>query len=150
MSMEERFTQTKTQREWHTGCRLLLASVLILIANGYCHAQAFQDVSESSGLAHAPASPASHQDVPGWLSVAWVDFNSDGWVDILLHTYAGGVWNSDLYRNKGAEDPQNVTFAYSGSIEGLGAWGDFDNDGFIDMFGNGKNLIRTLREILDS
>ena len=139
MRIAKQFEQNQTRWGRCLGYRLLVAGAVILIANGYCWAQAFTDVSDSVGLAHAPASPSSHLEVPGHLTVHWIDFDNDGWVDIVLPS--GDLSQINIYRNNGAADPCNVTFSYFGDIAGLGAWGDFDNDGFLDMFGNGKVLF---------
>ncbi len=55
---------------------------------------------------------------------AFGDFNVDGWVDI----YAGGK----LYRNEAGR--RFVHVENSNLPGGEGIWGDFDNDGFPDLF----------------
>ena len=67
-------------------------------------------------------------------SVAWGDYDNDGFLDILLTGYdnSGGV--SKIYHNNG-----NNTFTEQTSISltGVGGgsivWGDYDNDGDIDI-----------------
>ena len=53
---------------------------------------------------------------------AWVDYDSDGWVD--LHD---GV---TLWRNQGGAGFTAVTTVSSGNS----LWADFDNDGFLDVY----------------
>src|SRR5881396_2785674 len=70
---------------------------------------------------------------------AFVDYDNDGYVDLFVANFNG---NNYLYHNE-----RNGTFkaVTTGEIanEGVGesygvAWGDFDNDGFADLFvGNG-------------
>jgi len=68
-------------------------------------------------------------------SVAWGDYDNDGDLDILL-TGATGSYNdfiSEIYKNNG-----NNTFARQGiSLTGVHyssvAWGDYDNDGDLDI-----------------
>src|ERR1041385_908672 len=66
--------------------------------------------------------------------LAWGDFNNDGFQDLFVSTRTGG---SLLYSNNG-----NGTFSrvLSGPIPADAnncfgaAWGDYDNDGFLDLF----------------
>jgi hypothetical protein len=88
----------------------------------------FEDRSGPSGLAMQPLSVnASH-----------ADFDNDGRLDVLL---LRGGWEApyrmSLLRNKGEGVFEDVTFA-AGLAEPIashsGAWGDFDNDGLVDLF----------------
>src|SRR5207249_3790180 len=70
-------------------------------------------------------------------AVAWGDYNGDGYLDFALtgRTSLGRV--TRIYRNNG-----NGTFAgIDGNIPGLEssrlAWGDYDNDGDLDLFVTG-------------
>jgi hypothetical protein len=81
-------------------------------------------------------------DLGHFLSCAWVDYDNDGWLDLFV-TYdpptalpATAVKNR-LYRNLGDGSFVRVT---TGSLvtdyanAGGAAWGDYDNDGFPDVF----------------
>jgi len=70
-------------------------------------------------------------------SVAWRDYNNDGYLDILLTGYTSYYQNSritKIYRNNG-----NNTFTEQTDIPltninfGSVAWGDYDNDGYLDI-----------------
>lgn len=84
----------------------------------------FTDVSDSAGIT-VDGSTANH--------VLWVDFNSDGFVDLFQPSL--GV--SYLYKNNG-----DGTFDEVSSKAGIGyemytngaVWFDADNDGFADLF----------------
>ncbi|HXF99214.1 MAG TPA: FG-GAP-like repeat-containing protein [Bacteroidota bacterium] len=98
-----------------------LASLLLLMFAGLATAQTFRDVSDSVGL-----------PVPGGLGYAgvWIDYNEDGWPDIL-----GEANTSFVYRNNG-----NGTFTDVTATSGLAGYaiisesvGDFDNDGWQDL-----------------
>jgi hypothetical protein len=94
----------------------------------------FEDRSASAGLAEQVYA----------LNVARADFDNDGHLDVLL---LRGGWEKpmrlSLLRNKGGGTFEDVTVA-----AGLGepiatesaAWGDYDNDGLIDLFVCGEYL----------
>jgi len=72
----------------------------------------------------------------------WVDYDNDGWLDI----FAGGETeflgsNSELWRNNGDGTFTVNTNGFLGGLNwGLGAWGDINNDGYLDfVYGGGVN-----------
>jgi hypothetical protein len=68
-------------------------------------------------------------------SVAWGDYDNDGNLDILLTGYAGpSNYISKIYKNNGnntftEQTGISLTGVYNSSV----AWGDYDNDGFLDI-----------------
>jgi uncharacterized delta-60 repeat protein len=79
------------------------------------------------------------------LGSAWGDYNNDGFDDLLVVNYANT--NNFLFKNNG-----NKTFTRNsasvidtdGSDSNTGSWGDYDNDGLLDLFvanNSGKNLL---------
>jgi hypothetical protein len=70
-------------------------------------------------------------------SLAWGDYNNDGYLDIFISRGTDVAMRQTLYRNKG-----NGTFVDATDQAGLGAinndrgaaWGDFDNDGYLDLY----------------
>jgi hypothetical protein len=65
-------------------------------------------------------------------SVAWGDFDNDGWMDLIVNGAEPANKNARLWRNTGS----NVflsTGAHFGTINGSVAWGDADNDGVLDL-----------------
>ena len=81
------------------------------------------------------------EDLDHFVSGTWVDYDNDGWLDLFVtilgpgSTASGGVFNR-LYRNQGDGTFVKVT---TGSLvtqtgnAGGAAWGDYDNDGFLDV-----------------
>jgi hypothetical protein len=88
----------------------------------------FADRTESAGLADQVAA----------LNAKQADFDNDGWLDILLMR---GAWElprrPSLLRNNGDGTFTDVTIK-SGVAAPIatqgGAWGDYDNDGWLDLY----------------
>lgn len=103
------------------------ASFYVNLGNGK-----FEDRSETSGLS----------DQVYALNVTRADFDNDGNLDVLL---LRGGWEKpmrmSLLRNLGNSTFEDVTIS-SGMNEWIAsetaAWGDYDNDGLIDVFVGGE------------
>jgi hypothetical protein len=72
----------------------------------------------------------------------WADYNNDGWPDLWVGTI---LWTGNfaadghnfLYRNEGNGSFSvitNTSITSSTLAGGAGVWGDYDNDGFLDLF----------------
>jgi len=76
-------------------------------------------------------------------SVAWGDYDSDGDLDILLTGfYASGGHSymiSNVYRNNGNSTFTDINAGLQGAYISSVAWGDYDNDGDLDILLTGKN-----------
>ncbi len=89
-----------------------------------------------------------------WGSVAWGDYDRDGDLDILLaggerYDYQGQAirFVTKLYRN------DNGVFTHVGAnlpgiFEGKAAWGDYDNDGDLDVLLAGYDGDMGLSKVL--
>jgi hypothetical protein len=91
----------------------------------------FTDVTQASGV-------GSTKNNRG---VIWGDYDNDGYLDLYV-VNSGSFKNNEanmLYRNRGDGTFENVT-AKAGvwaNVNGRGdgaAWGDFNNDGFLDLY----------------
>jgi alpha-tubulin suppressor-like RCC1 family protein len=71
-------------------------------------------------------------------SAAWGDFNNDGRLDILMTgNDSNGVPTIVLYRNDGNGVFTDTAANLPGLFVSGVAWGDYDNDGFLDFAANG-------------
>ncbi len=91
--------------------------------------------------------------LPGfyWGSAAWGDYDNDGDLDILLTGYSDlARRTTKLYRNNGPANPglgwnfDEVNAGLKGTRWGEAIWGDYDNDGDLDILltgysGGGKD-----------
>lgn len=120
-------------------------------------AKIFTDVTEQAGVAREHFAPIlDHQldNIMAWVcsvgaAAAASDFNNDGWIDLYVTNSRKGKPNY-LYRNNA-----DGTFTDVGQTAGVAAvngddgvstdcaWGDFDNDGWADLY-----LVRWGRDSL--
>ena len=66
-------------------------------------------------------------------SVAWGDFDNDGDLDILLTGESASGDISKIYRNNGNSTFTDINAGLPSIYYGSVAWGDFDNDGYLDI-----------------
>jgi hypothetical protein len=89
--------------------------------------------------------------VPNSTGCAWGDYDNDGWIDLFvcrLDNTFHQAFPSVLFRNEGngtftqiAQNPFTTDVGYATSC----GWGDYDNDGWLDLFvtdfGGGRNRL---------
>ena len=116
----------------------------------------FTDVTKSAGLAsfrqfEGPRSSQLPEDMGSGL--AWGDFDNDG-LDDLFVVSGGGALNlpdsqlapSVLYRNLGNGRFEKVQDFPDLRIRGMAAaWGDYNNDGWLDLVVTGYDTIMLFR-----
>ncbi len=75
-------------------------------------------------------------DLACWHPAAWGDYNNDGYPDVYVHQKGPQPANV-LYRNNGDGTFTRVlepTLQHTARAAMGGAWGDYDNDGHLDLF----------------
>ncbi len=72
-------------------------------------------------------------------AAAWGDYDNDGWLDILLTGYDPNDPITELWHNQGDGTFVKITTALPDVGEGAVAWGDYDNDGYLDLLLTGYN-----------
>ena len=80
----------------------------------------------------------------GYSAVAWGDYDNDGYLDILMTGFTSGTRVSKIYRNNGDETfTEQTSIPLSSIYNGSVAWGDYDNDGYLDIIltGNAESGI---------
>lgn len=72
-------------------------------------------------------------------SVAWGDYNNDGYIDILLTGKSNSNGISKIYQNNGKGNfIEQTNILLSGITYSSVAWGDYDSDGYLDILMNGN------------
>ncbi len=93
----------------------------------------FEDVTDAAGLLSFHPTQAA----------TWGDYDNDGWLDLYIGNESSRERHlCELYRNNGPDAGGLVTFtevAKEAGVEAAGlvkgvAWGDYDNDGRLDLF----------------
>jgi len=69
--------------------------------------------------------------------VAWGDYDNDGRLDLLmmgkLHVFSSDTKIARIYHNNGNDTFTDIAAGLPGGYEVNGAWGDYDNDGWLDI-----------------
>jgi hypothetical protein len=108
----------------------LIGLITLLLAPIWIHAQALEDVSGQVGV----------QNFFFSTNLAWGDYNNDGQWDLYITNWGGGFLLDALYANDGDgfffDDTQGSGLApfLFNSVSTAAAWGDYDNDGDVDLY----------------
>jgi len=80
-------------------------------------------------------------------AVAWGDYDNDGDLDILLTGLSNSGEISKIYRNDGEGSFVDINATLTGIKEGAVDWGDYDNDGDLDILLCGNPGVDYLSKI---
>lgn len=76
-------------------------------------------------------------DGKGSRSAGWIDVDNDGDLDLFITNGKSGGENNMFYRNDGTgtlTQETSLLIAQDGKSSDGATWGDFNNDGYIDLF----------------
>ena len=80
-------------------------------------------------------------------ALSWGDYDNDGLLDLAMLGFDGTNRFTDLYRNLGGGSFTNVEAGFVPLESGRLAWGDYDNDGFLDIAMSGVSTSGTVTAI---
>jgi uncharacterized membrane protein YeaQ/YmgE (transglycosylase-associated protein family) len=84
-------------------------------------------------------------------SVSWGDYDNDGDLDILLSGFTGGTSRvTKVYRNDGNGMFTDINAGLTGIMCGAVAWGDYDNDGDLDILVTGDTGSISITRIYEN
>ncbi len=72
---------------------------------------------------------------------AWGDYDNDGDLDILLIGWIGMKGITKIYCNDGDGTFTDINAGLTGFYNGTAAWGDYDNDGYLDILLAGSSSV---------
>ena len=79
-------------------------------------------------------------------STAWADFNNDGWMDAMIGVSSFSTGGHKLMKNNGDGTFSDVTAGSGLDTFNSTSWEyiavDFDNDGYVDIFGSGNKVLK--------
>jgi hypothetical protein len=77
-------------------------------------------------------------------SAAWGDYDNDGRLDILLTGNLGAALMGQVWRNTGSGFTNDLNTGLPGVQYGSVAWGDYDNDGRLDILLTGSTVTQSV------
>lgn len=66
-------------------------------------------------------------------SAAWADYDNDGLTDFAMSGSTGMGYTTKIYHNNGNGTFTDIAAGLTGIAPGCLAWGDYDNDGLLDL-----------------
>ncbi|HAS81618.1 MAG TPA: hypothetical protein DCS43_02795 [Verrucomicrobia bacterium] len=104
---------------------------------GFDGTNRYSDIYQNLGMGRFTNINAN---LPGLQSggVAWGDYNNDGWLDLALCGISSNGVLTAIFRNHGDGTFANINATLQGAYTGGLIWGDYDNDGDLDLFISGS------------
>lgn len=125
----------------------------------------FTDVAAASGITfrHFPGRRTTQLPEDMGSGAAWGDFNNDGWPDLYVVNQSGPLnmtaaqlqkssGHGCLYQNNRDGTFTEISQAAGVAVRGIGmgaAWGDYDNDGWLDLVVTSYGTNRLFRNLGD-
>ena len=75
----------------------------------------------------------------GYGAASWADYDNDGLLDILLTGWTGSGNATRIYHNDGNGTFHDISANLVAVSDSAVAWGDYDNDGRLDLLVAGRN-----------
>jgi predicted nucleotidyltransferase len=80
-------------------------------------------------------------------SAIWGDYDNDGDLDLFLSGQSGNNTVSKIYRNNGSTFIEQTTIPFTGVKNSSAEWGDYDNDGDLDLLLIGATVSTRISKI---
>jgi predicted nucleotidyltransferase len=80
-------------------------------------------------------------------SVVWGDYDNDGYLDILLTGYSTTGSTTKIYHNNGNGTFTDINAGLTGVYRSSVVWGDYDNDGYLDILLTGNSTTGSIAKI---
>ncbi|HQO09667.1 MAG TPA: FG-GAP-like repeat-containing protein [Clostridiales bacterium] len=117
---------------------------LALIGNNLSHTEEARIYKNNGGNSFSYISALTPACRSG--SVEWGDYDNDGDLDLLVTGYSGTVGvTTKLYRNDGNDTFSAINSGLANVSHGTAKWGDYDNDGDLDVMLTGVNISKIYR-----
>ncbi len=109
---------------------------LDILIQGYTDGDDITKIYKNNGTGSFTDSGISFPNIVDG-STSFVDYNNDGFIDILLAGFDGESYLTILYKNNGNSTFSESGISLPGAIKSSYEWGDYDNDGDMDIFISG-------------
>ena len=115
---------------------------LDILLTGYSNSGPVSKIYRNNGYNIFPEQTSISLTEVSGSSVAWADYDNDGDLDILLTGYSNSGPVSKIYRNNGDNAfIEQMSISLTGVDFSSVAWGDYDNDGDLDILLTGESSI---------
>lgn len=113
---------------------------LDLLVSGYNRSRAFMKLYQNNNGNFTEVSTSMHG--ASNTTVSWGDYDNDGDLDVLYggNTYLG-YFIGKVYRNDGMNSFTEIAAGLPNVIYTGSSWGDYDNDGDLDILINGNQHV---------